>query len=50
MDFGYTAEQEAVRREVRAFIAENITDEILAEMEELNEALASGPPAMTPRM
>ena len=31
MDFGYTPEQEALRREVRAFIAEHVTDEVLAE-------------------
>ena len=30
MDFGYTPEQEALRREVRAFIAENVTEEVLA--------------------
>ncbi|HSQ04032.1 MAG TPA: acyl-CoA dehydrogenase family protein, partial [Burkholderiales bacterium] len=39
MDFGYTPEQEAVRREVRAFIAEHITPEVMAEMEGHNEGL-----------
>ena len=37
MDFGYTPEQEALRRDVRAFIAEHMTPEVLAEMEGLNE-------------
>jgi alkylation response protein AidB-like acyl-CoA dehydrogenase len=31
MDFAYTPEQEALRKEVRAFIAENVTEEVLAE-------------------
>jgi alkylation response protein AidB-like acyl-CoA dehydrogenase len=39
MDFGYTPEQEAIRREVRAFISENITPEVMAEMEGHNEGL-----------
>jgi alkylation response protein AidB-like acyl-CoA dehydrogenase len=30
MDFGFSPEQEALRREVRAFIAENFTDEVRA--------------------
>jgi alkylation response protein AidB-like acyl-CoA dehydrogenase len=33
MRFGYTPEQEALRREVRQFIAENLTPEVIAEME-----------------
>jgi alkylation response protein AidB-like acyl-CoA dehydrogenase len=37
MDFGYTPEQEALRREVRAFIAEQMTPEVIAEMEGLSE-------------
>jgi len=37
MDFGFTPEQEALRRQVRAFIAEHLTPEVLAEMEGLNE-------------
>src|SRR3990172_8147886 len=37
MDFGFTPEQEALRRDVRAFIAEHMTPEVLAEMEGLNE-------------
>jgi alkylation response protein AidB-like acyl-CoA dehydrogenase len=37
MDFGYTAEQEDLRREVRAFIAEQVTPEVIAEMEGLSE-------------
>lgn len=39
MDFGFTPEQEALRREVRAFIAEHVTAEVLAEMEGHNEGL-----------
>ncbi|HUZ65356.1 MAG TPA: acyl-CoA dehydrogenase family protein [Acetobacteraceae bacterium] len=31
MHFAYTPEQEALRQEVRAFIASNVTDEVLAE-------------------
>jgi alkylation response protein AidB-like acyl-CoA dehydrogenase len=34
MDFAYTPHQEALREEVRQFIAENVTPEILAELEE----------------
>ena len=30
MDFAYTPDQEALRKEVRAFIAENVTEEVLA--------------------
>jgi alkylation response protein AidB-like acyl-CoA dehydrogenase len=37
MDFAFTPEQEALRREVRAFIAKEMTPEVLAEMEEHNE-------------
>ena len=39
MDFGYTPAQEALRREVRAFIAEHVTPEVKAEMEGHNEGL-----------
>ena len=35
MDFAYTPEQETLREEVRAFIAENVTDEVRQEIEEL---------------
>ena len=34
MNFAYTPEQETLREEVRQFIAENVTPEILAEVEE----------------
>ena len=34
MDFGYTPEQEALRDEVRAFIAEHVTDEVRTEVED----------------
>jgi alkylation response protein AidB-like acyl-CoA dehydrogenase len=37
MDFAYTQEQEALRREVRAFIAREVTPEVIAEMEKHNE-------------
>jgi alkylation response protein AidB-like acyl-CoA dehydrogenase len=43
MDFGYTPEQEALRREVRAFIAENLTPEVRADLEELNEGFGASP-------
>jgi alkylation response protein AidB-like acyl-CoA dehydrogenase len=33
MDFGFTPEQEALREEVRRFIEENVTPEVLAEIE-----------------
>ncbi len=32
MDFAYTPEQEGLRREVRAFIAENVTEDVIAEL------------------
>jgi alkylation response protein AidB-like acyl-CoA dehydrogenase len=37
MDFAFTPEQEALRREVRAFLAKELTPEVRAEMEECNE-------------
>ncbi len=43
MDFGYTPEQEALRKSVRAFIAENLTPELRAEMEELNDGFGASP-------
>jgi alkylation response protein AidB-like acyl-CoA dehydrogenase len=43
MDFGYTPEQEALRREVRAFIAENVTDAVRVEMAEVFEGLGVTP-------
>ena len=36
MDFGYTADNEAFRQEVRQFIVDNITPEIKAELEEVD--------------
>ena len=33
MDFAYTPEQEALRREVRQFIRENVTEEIVEELD-----------------
>ncbi len=33
MDFAYTAEQEALRRDVRSFIKKEITPEIAAELD-----------------
>jgi alkylation response protein AidB-like acyl-CoA dehydrogenase len=43
MEFGYSPEQEALRRDVRAFIAENMTDAVRAEMDDLNEGFGVGP-------
>jgi len=43
MDFGYSAEQEAIRRDVRAFIAENMTGAVRAEMAELSEGFGVSP-------
>ncbi len=37
MDFGFTPEQEALRRQVRAFIAEHMTPDVLREMEGQSE-------------
>ena len=37
MDFGYTPQQEALRQEVRAFIAENMTPAVMEEVERLAE-------------
>jgi Acyl-CoA dehydrogenase, N-terminal domain len=37
MDFGYAPEQEALRQEVLAFIAEHLTPEVVSEMEGLSE-------------
>ena len=37
MDFGYTPEQEALRREVQEFIAEHVTDDVLGELETAEE-------------
>ena len=37
MDFGYTQAQEALRDEVRQFIAENLTDDIKEEIETWGE-------------
>ena len=34
MDFAYTPDQEALRSEVRQFIADNVTPEIIHEIEE----------------
>ncbi len=37
MDFGFTLEQEALREEVQRFIAEHVTDELVAEIEDFGE-------------
>ena len=34
MEFAFTAEQEALRSDVQQFIAENVTDEIISELED----------------
>ena len=38
MDFAYTPEQEALRLDVQAFIAEHVTDDVLGELETAEEA------------
>ncbi len=43
MDFGYTPEQEALRQDVRAFIAENMNDALRAEMDGLSEGFGVSP-------
>lgn len=43
MDFGYSPEQEALRRDVRAFIAENLTDAVRAEMDDASEGFGASP-------
>ncbi len=43
MDFGYTPEQQALRREVQDFIAANITDAVKTEMMDLNEGFGVSP-------
>ena len=37
MDFAYTPEQETLRQEVQAFIAEHVTDDVLGELETAEE-------------
>ena len=37
MDFGFTPEQNALAEEVRQFIADNVTPEVLAEIESEEE-------------
>ena len=37
MDFAYTPEQEALRQEVQAFIAEHVNDDVLGELETAEE-------------
>jgi len=39
MEFAFTPEQDALRREVRAFIAKEMTPEVLAEMQEYSEGM-----------
>ncbi|HXJ80831.1 MAG TPA: acyl-CoA dehydrogenase family protein [Candidatus Methylomirabilis sp.] len=42
MDFGYSPQQEALRRDVRAFIAEHLTPEVVDEMEGASEGFGVG--------
>ena len=37
MDFGYTPEQQALRRDLQDFIAENVTEDVLGELETAEE-------------
>ncbi len=43
MDFGYSPEQEALRRDVRAFISEHMTQAVRTEMEGLSEGFGVSP-------
>lgn len=43
MEFGFTPEQEALRRDVRAFIAEHMTAAVRAEMEDMSEGFGVSP-------
>jgi alkylation response protein AidB-like acyl-CoA dehydrogenase len=43
MEFGYTPEQQALRLEVRAFIAEHLTPDVREEMKDLDEGFGVGP-------
>lgn len=43
MDFAYTPQQEALRREVRRFINENVTDDVAEEIENQTHPRGGGP-------
>ena len=43
MDFAYTPQQEALRRDVREFIKENVTDEVAEEIERRDHPRGGGP-------
>ncbi|MGH8665762.1 MAG: acyl-CoA dehydrogenase family protein [Burkholderiales bacterium] len=43
MDFAYTPEQEALRRDVRQFIKENVTDDLVEEIERQDHPQGGGP-------
>src|SRR5690349_13633600 len=43
MDFAYTPQQEALRRDVREFIKENVTEDVLEEIEGQDHPRAGGP-------
>ncbi|MBI4310812.1 MAG: acyl-CoA dehydrogenase family protein [Chloroflexi bacterium] len=49
MDFGWSKEQEALRQEVRTFIAENVTEEIVHEMGESTTSPTNPYPAQRGR-
>jgi alkylation response protein AidB-like acyl-CoA dehydrogenase len=42
MDFGYSVEQETLRQEVKQFIVENVTAEVIGEMEEQESGRMTG--------
>jgi 3-oxocholest-4-en-26-oyl-CoA dehydrogenase alpha subunit len=43
MDFAYTPQQEALRREVRQFIEANVTDDLVEEVENQTHPRGGGP-------
>ena len=42
MDYGYTTQQEALRQEVRRFIEDNVTPEVVQEMDDLESGSGQG--------
>ena len=42
MDYGYTPQQESLRQEVRQFIADNVTTDVVHEMDDLESGQGTG--------